>query len=303
MPDHKSRLIPFVIAITFCGVLAVTLGFGAWLLLGKNPAAAAGKPSKVLSQTGALSAATFSAGASEPQPANTEPAKVDPAAAAPDGTVAVAAGLVELGGSDPTTPAQKVSVDSFFIAETEVTNQQYYDFIKDSNHKAPETWKDGDFPAGAANEPVTRITWQDAVDYCEWLSTKTKTTVRLPTEAEWEMAARSSAGLKYPWGNDWDDRAVASEKKNGFVHAVKSYPAGRSPSGAYDMAGNVWEWVSDEANPVPAEHPNQPTEKRRIIKGGAANEAEEFISASARNVIPENHSSSFLGFRYIVVRK
>ena len=153
--------------------------------------------------------------------------------------------MVELGGTDSTVPAQKVAVDPFFISETEVTNHQYQEFLKETNHRAPGGWKNGDFPPGAANEPVTAVTWQDAVDYCQWLSTKVGATVRLPLEAEWELAARGPQGLKYPWGNEWDDRAAASENKHGFVHAVKSYPAGRSPCGAYDMAGNVWEWVAD----------------------------------------------------------
>ena len=209
--------------------------------------------------------------------------------------------MLELGGTDSTVPAQRVAVDSFFISETEVTNHQYQEFIKETNHKAPVSWKNGDFPLGAANEPVTGVTWQDAVDYCQWLSTKIGATVRLPAEAEWELAARGPQGLKYPWGNEWDDRAAASETKHGFVHAVKSYPAGRSPCGAYDMAGNVWEWVSDvrssEAKITSAEE-----SKTGVIKGGAANEHQTLISAASRNLIPKDYSGAFLGFRYVVVQ-
>jgi len=209
--------------------------------------------------------------------------------------------MLELGGTDPNVPAQKVSVDSFFISETEVTNEQYQAFVNETNRKAPNGWTNGVFPAGAANEPVTGVTWQDAVDYCQWLSTKIGATVRLPTEAEWELAARGPQGLKYPWGNEWDDRAAASENKRGVVHAVKSYPAGRSPCGAYDMAGNVWEWVG-EARDSQDKTAGEDRAKSRLIKGGAANEQQSLISATSRNLIPRDYAGAFLGFRYIVLR-
>jgi sulfatase modifying factor 1 len=115
------------------------------------------------------------------------------------------------------------------------------------------------------------------------------------------LAARGPQGLKYPWGNEWDERAAASEKKHGFVHAVKSYPAGRSACGAYDMAGNVWEWVGDVRDPegkaLPLDNSNN-----RVIKGGAANEDPALISGASRNVIPKDYAGSFLGFRYVVLR-
>jgi toxoflavin biosynthesis protein ToxD len=297
MSGRKSRLIPFVIAITFCGCLAVTLGFGAWYVFGKNPASIASKAPTVISEP----ALTDAKAANPPATENTDSSKTTPAKSPPTDTVDVPSGVIEVGGSDPATPAKKIAVDSFFIAETEVTNQQFLDFIKETSHKAPVAWKDGEFGAGTANEPVTGITWQDSVDYCVWLSTKLKMTVRLPTEAEWELAARGPQGLKYPWGNEWDDRAAPSEEKNGFVHVVKSYPSGRSYVGAYDMAGNVWEWVSDEVESAGSGDSAKDMTKR-IIKGGAANEQREFISATSRNVIPHDHSSRFLGFRYVIAK-
>jgi formylglycine-generating enzyme required for sulfatase activity len=296
MSRRTSRFVPFLIALTVCAASAVALGFSAWYLFGKNPAAASNKRPQVISE----SPAGVPAG-SAPANANTSK-ESSPSSAAPlPGTLFVAGATVEIGGTDPTAPAQKVAVDSFFISETEVTNHQYQEFVKETNHSAPGGWKDGDFPPGAANEPVTEVTWQDAVDYCQWLSTKVGAVVRLPLEAEWELAARGPQGFKYPWGNEWDDRAAASESKHGFVHAVKSYPAGRSPCGAYDMAGNVWEWVADVRDPedktIPAEHL-----KNRIIKGGAANEQQELITAASRNLIPKDYAGTFLGFRYVVLR-
>ena len=301
MSRRTSRFVPFLIALTVCAVSAVSLGFSAWYLFGKNPAASDNKRPKVLSES-VQSAATAAGAAPVAANASKESASSQPIPTAPlPGALYVAGGMVELGGTDSTVPAQKVAVDPFFIGETEVTNHQYQEFLKETNHRTPGGWKDGDFPVGAANEPVTAVTWQDAVDYCQWLSTKVGATVRLPLEAEWEMAARGPQGLKYPWGNEWDDRAAASESKHGFIHAVKSYPAGRSPCGAYDMAGNVWEWVAD----VRGSTENSGTAddaKNRIIKGGAANEHQALISAASRNLIPKDYTGSFLGFRYVVVR-
>jgi formylglycine-generating enzyme required for sulfatase activity len=215
--------------------------------------------------------------------------------------VAVAGALVELGGTDDQNPARKVSVEPFYISETEVTNQQYQEFVKETSYKPPPSWKENEFPPGAANEPVTGVTWQAALDYCQWLAKKTGTAVRLPSEAEWELAARGPENLKYPWGNDWDDRAAASENKSGFVHAVKSYPQGRASCGAYDMAGNVWEWVADELD-ASGKIATGADSHFRLIKGGAANEHRSLITATSRNVIPKDYSGVFVGFRYVVAK-
>jgi toxoflavin biosynthesis protein ToxD len=295
MSRRTSRFVPFLIALTVCAGSAVTLGFSAWYLFGKNPAAVDNKRPKVLPDSSDQAAA----GSAEPT-ANANSSK-DASNAPPPGTLFVEGGMLELGGTGSTVPAQRINVDPFFISETEVTNQQYHEFVKETKHQAPVGWKDGEFPPGGANEPVTGVTWQDAVDFCQWLSTKIGAPVRLPGEAEWELAARGPQGHKYPWGDEWDDRAAASEKKNGFVHTVKSYPAGRSSCGAYDMAGNVWEWVVDVRD-AEGKTVSEENAKNRVIKGGAANEHQALISATSRNVIPMDYAGAFLGFRYVVVR-
>lgn len=301
MPRRTSRFIPFLIALTICAATSVTLGFSAWYLFGKNPAASKQLSSKVLLDSAVLSTATDAARAPENADSSKDKAPGGSSAAPPPGTLVVTGGLFEFGGTGSTIPAQKVAVESFFISETEVTNEQYQEFLKATNHAAPSGWTNGEFPPGAATKPVTSVTWQDAVDYCQWLSTKVGANVRLPLEAEWEMAARGQQSLKYPWGNEWDDRAAASENHDGFVHAVKSYPAGRSPFGAYDMAGNVWEWMGDVRA---SDDETTPTDdvQNRVIKGGAANEHLALISATSRNVIPKDYAGAFLGFRYVVVK-
>jgi formylglycine-generating enzyme required for sulfatase activity len=296
MSHRTSRFVPFLIALTICAATAVTLGVSAWYLFGKNPVASKQANPKVMPEAALPATATDTARTPENGNASKESEM-----APPEGTLLVAGGLFEFGGTGSTIPAQKIAIESFFISETEVTNEQYYEFVKATNRQAPAGWTNGEFPPGAANQPVTRVTWQDAVDYCQWLSTKIGANVRLPLEAEWEFAARGQQGFKYPWGNEWDDRAAASENKDGFVHAVKSYPAGRSPFGVYDMAGNVWEWVGDvrDSDGKPAALEDTPN---RVIKGGAANEHSALISATSRNVIPKDYAGAFLGFRYVVVK-
>jgi formylglycine-generating enzyme required for sulfatase activity len=273
------------------------LGFSAWYLLGKNPAVAANKSPKVLSDAAQVAPAAENNHTPEK---TSEPGAGSPATPPPN-TVAVAAAVIETGGNDEKNPARKVSVDSFYVSETEVTNEQYQAFVKETNYAAPHAWKNGEFPAGAANEPVTGVGWQAAVDYCQWLSKKTGSIVRLPSEAEWELAARGPENFKYPWGNDWDDRAAASENKSGFIHAVRSYPQGRASCGAYDMAGNAWEWVADELD-ADGKIVSDGNSHFRVIKGGAANEHRSLITATSRNVIPKDYSGSFVGFRYVVAK-
>jgi formylglycine-generating enzyme required for sulfatase activity len=295
---RTSRFVPFLIALTVCAATAFTLGLSAWYLFGKNPTASKNISPKVM-----LDASVPAKEDARPAE-NSDSSKESGAASAapPPGTLLVSGGLFELGGDGSTLPAQKIAVESFFISETEVTNEQYREFLKETNRQAPHDWKDGHYPPGAANKPVTSVTWQDAVDYCQWLSTKIGANVRLPLEEEWELAARGQQGLRYPWGNEWDDRAAASENKDGFVHAVKSYPAGRSPVGAYDMAGNVWEWVGDVRDSEGRTTPIEDAQSR-VIKGGAANEHLALISATSRNVIPKDYSGAYLGFRYVVVSR
>ena len=299
MSRRTSRFVPFLIALTICAATALTLGFSAWYLFGKNPAASKNTTASVIMDSAVPATPKEPARTAENAGSAKEPGAPSPAP--PTGTLPVAGGLFEFGGSGSTIPAQKVAIESFFISETEVTNEQYQEFVKETNHQAPHGWNEGHYPAGTANRPVTGVSWQDAVDYCQWLSTRVGALVRLPLEAEWELAARGQQGFKYPWGNEWDDRAAASENKNGFVHAVRSYPAGRSPFGAYDMAGNVWEWVGDvhDSEGKPKSIEDAPS---RVIKGGAANEHSALISATSRNVIPKDYSGAFLGFRYVVVK-
>jgi formylglycine-generating enzyme required for sulfatase activity len=290
--SDESRLVPLTVAGLVCFVAAVALGYGGWLLFGTHAREEAERPAELRQ--------------SQPAPATPEatpaPARKESAATAPAGELPVPGGEVTLGGEGTGLPLRRVMVKPFLVAETETTNEQYRDYLKETGRTAPSHWKNGEFPPGAALEPVAGVTWQEAADYCQWLSGKLGVTVRLPTEAEWELAARGPQNLKYPWGNEWDARAADCEETHGRVRAVKSFPAGRSPFGAYDMAGNVWEWVEDEEVDAEGKPRSSGNVKLRIIRGGAALEPCKFVTATARYGVRADKPAIRLGFRYVVIR-
>ncbi len=300
--DDELRLFPFAVAGLVCFTIAVVLGTGSWLVFGSRSrpniqiAAESNFPS--LTPEKPLETAAM------PPPVETFPVKT-----LPEGVVEVAGGEIALGGGETKLPLERVNVKGFSIAETEVTHSQYAEFVKETNHPAPTDWKDGQFPKGRENFPVTNVSFQDAVKFCEWLEKKIGLPVRLPTEAEWEFAARGSAANKYPWGMEWNNSAVISKENGGKISPVKSFPLNRSPFGAFDMAGNVWEWTRDKVGKneaVTDEEVKEALEEGqvlRIVKGGSSLIPAAQISAQARYEIPENTKVPSVGFRYVVERK
>ena len=155
-------------------------------------------------------------------------------------------------------PLKLVMLDTFLIDIYEVTNEKYLEFVKATGHPPAlddscttnacwegNLWKGDSFPRTIRNQPVTQVSWYDAEAYCKWRGK------RLPTEAEWEKAARGPSGSMYPWGNAFPrGRATFNRKWKGAytMSNVGSYPNGVSVYGVHDMAGNVWEWVSDWYN-------------------------------------------------------
>ena len=132
-------------------------------------------------------------------------------------------------------PIHDVYLDAYYISEFPVTVAQYRLFCVASQRNMPDApswgWID--------EHPMVSVTWDDATAFCEWAG------VRLPTEAEWEKAARGTDGRAYPWGNDWDKSKCSNFTNSKSTQPVGSYPDGASPYGVLDMAGNVWEWCSD----------------------------------------------------------
>ncbi|HEX8491885.1 MAG TPA: bifunctional serine/threonine-protein kinase/formylglycine-generating enzyme family protein [Pyrinomonadaceae bacterium] len=165
------------------------------------------------------------------------------------------------GGDEYESPAHRVSVNPFFMDIYEVTCEDYDKFIKATGHAAPPGWTGGKYAEGASRKPVTGVTWVDANAYAKWAGK------RLPTEEEWEFAARGTDGRLYPWGNEWqDDLANAGSKNKGMVD-VGEYK-GASPFGVFDMVGNAWEWTTNDFEGYPG---GQVTEKKsglKVIRGG-----------------------------------
>jgi iron(II)-dependent oxidoreductase len=170
------------------------------------------------------------------------------------------------------SPAHKVYLDGFWIYRYEVTNEQYAKFVSATGRSAPSHWSGGRIPSGLEKHPMWNVSWEDAKAYCEWAG------VRLPTEAEWEKAARGTDGRVWPWGNEWDPKKCnAYGRADGFYYTapVGSFPQGVSPYGVMDMAGNVWEWCADYYDDdyyaqSPARNPTGPTSgSERALRGGS----------------------------------
>jgi iron(II)-dependent oxidoreductase len=138
-------------------------------------------------------------------------------------------------------PAHMVFLDSYLIDKYEVSNKDYGDFIRTKEHPAPAYWDDPRL--NKPDQPVVGVNWEEAKTFCEYRGK------RLPTEAEWEKAARGPKANLYPWGNDFDPAKVNYGKKHDATMPVDSYPEGASYYGLFNMAGNVFEWVSDWYDP------------------------------------------------------
>jgi formylglycine-generating enzyme required for sulfatase activity len=176
---------------------------------------------------------------------------------------------------DAEQPQHGVYLPEYHIARTPVTNAQYAAFVEATGHKVPKGWVDGKPRDGQEDFPVVYVSWRDAMAYCKWLSEKSGQACRLPSEAEWEKAARGTDGEIYPWGNVWDPvRCNSTESGPDDATAVIAYPKGASPYGILDMAGNVWEWTGSLYRPYPydpndgREDPNR-LDGERALRGGA----------------------------------
>ncbi len=167
--------------------------------------------------------------------------------------------------SDYEKPAHKVTVEPFFIDTNEVTNEQYAEFVSRTNRSVPDHWVNGAPRSGEDRYPVVNVSWYDAKDYCGWRNK------RLPREEEWEFAARGRENFLYPYGNEWRPQfssASPSRDEIGKLSVVGSYPAGASPFGVLDMAGNVAEWTASDYKPYLGS-PAGPDEGNKIQRGGS----------------------------------
>lgn len=225
--------------------------------------------------------------------------------------ILIAGGEYRIGsddGEENEAPVHRVRVGEFYIDKYEVTNSQYQEFINETGHPAPPSWRpDGMVWPEHADLPVTWVSWQDARAFAEWRG------VRLPTEIEWEVAARCTSARTYPWGDslmvDFALPANVAGETDTFrlgPAPVDAFTNGVSCSGAYNMAGNVWEWAHDWY--LPAAYRDRPVSgpavtvedslfNQRVIRGGSWFDPPEYARSSVRMGFEPSYKSDIIGFR------
>ncbi|MDH4064534.1 MAG: formylglycine-generating enzyme family protein [Acidobacteriota bacterium] len=249
--------------------------------------------------------------------------------------VPIPAGRFTMGsddGNDDERPVRELQIDAFHVSANAVTVDQYAAFVRQTRHPGPDlrvlpmfvtadhelqfrelaapyVWRGGEPPGERGQHPVTLVTPSDAMAYCRWLSGQIGQLVRLPTEAEWERAARGGLERKrYPWGDDIDASRAnflpdLSLKRHRGTRPVGSYP----PNGfhLYDMVGNVWQWVADwysaDYRSTNDHNPRGPTQGSfRVLRGGSwvTHDVDQLRAAHRHKVPPDTYAYS-IGFRVV----
>jgi formylglycine-generating enzyme required for sulfatase activity len=177
---------------------------------------------------------------------------------------------------------RKVTLPEYWIARTPVTNTQYKAFVDATGYRPPQHWQVGQIPKGKENHPVVNVDWTDAGNFSAWAG------VRLPTEQEWEKAARGTDGREYPWGAWQPGRSNSAEAGIGTTTPVDRFPSGASPYGVLDIAGNVWEWCADWSDS---------SRQYRVLRGGSFDDNAQSVRCAIRyRNFPETRREHF-GFR------
>ena len=231
----------------------------------------------------------------------------------PDGMMVVPAGWFLMGSdhhADPDAgpqeqPQRRIYLDEYQIDRYEVSNTHYLRFVLATGRAGPPYWRGDPFPEKMAAHPVIGVSWEEADAFCRWAGK------RLPTEAEWEKAARGTDGRIFPWGNEpagWQKSNIAHPgSKRGFKYPplanVNRYDRGVSPYGVYQMAGNVGEWVADWFDPLyyrqgPDRNPPGPARgEQKVFRGGSWNEDPEVARSAGRGAKAPDEWSYLIGFR------
>lgn len=219
--------------------------------------------------------------------------------------------LLEKYDFDAEVPQHTVYLSAYQISRYEITNAQYRAFVEATNRPTPrgnngeETWKDKDY--NADNQPVVGVTWFDAQAFAEWIGGS------LPTEAQWEHAARGREGRKYPWGNDPPKvrKHANFARRYNKPTPVGQFQDGVSPNGIADLAGNVWEWCLDEYDPSFYQRDSKDVKldplnlrfrdvlRARVIRGGAWDVGSTFLRSSLRSTFYPLDATHTIGFRVV----
>lgn len=166
-------------------------------------------------------------------------------------------------------PQSKIFLQRFYIDRYEVSNRRYKNFVDAVGAVPPQDWVDGAYPEGKADHPVVWTNWYDAANFCDWAGKS------LPTEKQWEKAARGEAGRLYPWGNEFHPEYAnlpQSLKSKTALEKVGGRPKGATPLGMHDMAGNAWEWTADDYRPYKDSKYQSPDFERgyKVMRGASA---------------------------------
>ncbi|HEY89056.1 MAG TPA: formylglycine-generating enzyme family protein [Thermoflexia bacterium] len=248
--------------------------------------------------------------------------------------------------TDDEKPVHKVHLERYWISRVPITNAQYRFFVEDAGHQAPKHWEDGQIPRGKESHPVVNVTWHDAMAYCRWLEEKLQVAgcklkvwqpsgqlstcnfqlathqVQLPSEAEWEKAARGPAlslsraqsrdrvegseVREYPWGDSWREGHCNSDELGvNDTTPVGIFPEGASPYGVLELVGNVWEWTRSHwgyAYPYVADDGREALDAGndglRVLRGGAFDLNQDLARCAYRfRIIPYLRN---FGFRVVV---
>jgi len=220
--------------------------------------------------------------------------------------IAIPGGTFKMGRNDGALnerPAHSVQVESFLMDKTEVTNAAYYEFVKASDYNPhPSHWTGGKYLANTGNKPVSFVSFEDAQAFAKWRSDRDGVTYRLPTETEWEYAARN--GDKddlYPWGNIWTVDNAVINVQGSEPEDVGSKLAGQNYWGVLDLIGNVYEWTSSDLSAYPGSGAEilKKEARRIIVRGGSAHPEKERITATSRRDVSPNEKTKILGFRLV----
>jgi formylglycine-generating enzyme required for sulfatase activity len=212
---------------------------------------------------------------------------------------------------DAELPRRRVILPTYLIDRYLVTNEDYHRFVRQTGYRAPSItedeylrqgylvhpyhavkpylWDDRGYPEGRGRHPVVLVSLDDAVAYARWRGEAEKRSYRLPTEAEWEKAARGTDGRYFPWGNRWRPGHANAEYRVGGTTEVGNYPRGVSPYGCFDMAGNVFEWTATEL----------PDGKAVMKGGGSWDDQPGICRAAARHGRNTDARHILFGFRCV----